>query len=143
LGFANTRSLIVEWGDCDPAGIVFYPRFFAMFDTSTARLIEAAAGRRKAEILRHYDIVGWPMVNTRGQFHSPARYGDEVTIASTVVRVGGASFDIEHRLTLGEKLCAEGWETRVWARRDPANTDGIISQSLPKNLRTVLAGAGA
>jgi 4-hydroxybenzoyl-CoA thioesterase len=26
----NTR---IEWGDCDPAGIVFYPRFFALFDS--------------------------------------------------------------------------------------------------------------
>ncbi len=33
--FSNTRTLRIEWGDCDPAGIVFYPRYFAMFDTST------------------------------------------------------------------------------------------------------------
>ena len=38
-----------RWGDCDPAGIVFYPRYFAMFDHSTVLLIEAALGIRKLE----------------------------------------------------------------------------------------------
>ena len=37
--FSNTRHLRIEWGDCDPAGIVFYPRYFAMFDHSTTTLI--------------------------------------------------------------------------------------------------------
>ena len=34
-GCKNSRALRIEWGDCDPAGIVFYPRYFAMFDHST------------------------------------------------------------------------------------------------------------
>jgi len=28
----NTHTQTIEWGDCDPAGIVFYPRYFAYFD---------------------------------------------------------------------------------------------------------------
>ena len=32
---SNARTVRIEWGDCDPAGIVFYPRYFAMFDHST------------------------------------------------------------------------------------------------------------
>ena len=40
----NTRRLAIEWGDCDAAGIVFYPRYFAMFDASTAYLLEKAIG---------------------------------------------------------------------------------------------------
>ena len=43
----NTRTVRIEWGDCDPAGIVFYPRFFAMFDTSTTALFERALGMTK------------------------------------------------------------------------------------------------
>ena len=38
----NRRRVRIEWGDCDPAGIVFYPRYFAMFDASTHALFEAA-----------------------------------------------------------------------------------------------------
>lgn len=31
--YVNRRRVTIEWGDCDPAGIVFYPRYFAMFST--------------------------------------------------------------------------------------------------------------
>ena len=35
-----TRNARIEWGDCDPAGIVFFPRYFAMFDSSNLALRE-------------------------------------------------------------------------------------------------------
>ena len=54
--FSNTRTLRIEWGDCDPAGIVFYPRYFAMFDTSTTELMEAAIGMSKFDYLKAYQI---------------------------------------------------------------------------------------
>ena len=33
--FKNTRVVRIDWGDCDPAGIIFYPRYFEIFDDST------------------------------------------------------------------------------------------------------------
>ena len=47
----HRRRSRIEWGDCDPAGIVFYPRYFAIFDASTALLFEHVLGLRKAEML--------------------------------------------------------------------------------------------
>ena len=44
----NRRAVAIEWGDCDPAGIVFYPRYFAMFDASTAALFAHALGDEAA-----------------------------------------------------------------------------------------------
>ena len=38
----NTRTIRVQWGDCDPAGIVFYPRYFEWFDACTILLFEKA-----------------------------------------------------------------------------------------------------
>ena len=53
---SHTRTLMIEWGDCDPAGIVFYTRYFAMFDASTAALFSHALGIRKAQMLAKYGI---------------------------------------------------------------------------------------
>ena len=64
----NTRNTRIEWGDCDPAGIVFYPRYFAMFDTSTTMLFERALGMNKIDYLKAYDFLGHPMVETRARF---------------------------------------------------------------------------
>ena len=36
MAFSNTRKVRIEWGDCDPAGIIFNPRYFEIFDAATA-----------------------------------------------------------------------------------------------------------
>ena len=40
--FVHRRDVQIQWGDCDPANIVYYPRYFEMFDDSTSILFEAA-----------------------------------------------------------------------------------------------------
>src|SRR5262245_12732559 len=64
--FTFRREVRIEWGDCDPAGIVFYPRYLAFFDANTAYLFEAA-GLPKADLVRTYDIVGMPLVDVQGE----------------------------------------------------------------------------
>lgn len=135
--FKHSRNLKIEWGDCDPAGIVFYPRYFAMFDHSTHLLMEAASGMSKYDMLGAYkatDFVGCPMVDTRGRFMIPCRFGDDVTIDSVFTRVGRSSFEIEHRLFKKGELCLEGFETRVWVGRDPQDASRIKSQPIPAAL---------
>ena len=78
--FSNTRHLRIEWGDCDPAGIVFYPRYFAMFDTSTTEMMEAAIGMSKFDYLKAFKFIGHPIVETRAIFRIPNRFGDRVAI---------------------------------------------------------------
>ena len=95
----NTRVVRIEWGDCDPAGIVYYPRYFAFFDASTSALIERALGMTKHDYLKAYDFSGHPLVNAHSRFLIPTRFGDDVTIETTVAEFRRSSFDIRHRLT--------------------------------------------
>ena len=69
----NRRDVRIVWGDCDPAGIVFYPRYFEMFDTSTTALFERALGMTKYQFVKAYESVGYPMVDTRARFLLPTR----------------------------------------------------------------------
>ena len=117
--FVNYRVVRIEWGDCDPAGIIYYPRYFAIFDASTSALIERALGMRKSDYLKAYDFAGHPLVNAHSRFLIPTRYGDEVTIETTVTAVRRSSFDVQHRLYKDGALAAEGFETRVWVQGDP------------------------
>jgi 4-hydroxybenzoyl-CoA thioesterase len=116
----NTRLVRIEWGDCDPAGIIFYPRYFAMFDASTSALIERALGMPKREYLKTYDFAGHPLVDTHSRFHVPTRFGDDVMIETTVMEIRRSSFDLRHRLTKDGLLAVEAFETRVWVQGDPA-----------------------
>jgi len=127
----NIRKMRIEWGDCDPAGIIFFARYFEFFDVSTTVLIERALGMKKIEYLKAYNFAGHPLVETRAKFRQPTRFGDEVEIESTLVACGRSSFKIEHRLTLAGALASEGTETRVWVGRDPADPTRIKSQPIP------------
>ncbi len=128
--FANTRQISIEWGDCDPAGIVFYPRYFAWFDACTAGLF-AAVGLPKPQMIAKYNLLGIPMVDTRARFLVPSKFGDEVSIISSITEFRRSSFDIRHQLMRGETLAVEGFETRVWTVRDPENPERIKSQPIP------------
>ncbi len=51
------REVEVEWGDCDPAGIVFYPNFYAWFDASSHALLDAL-GFSHALLRERFSIIG-------------------------------------------------------------------------------------
>ena len=129
--FTSTRKMRIEWGDCDPAGIIFFARYFEFFDVSTTMLIERALGMKKIEYLKAYDFAGHPLVETRARFLLPMRFGDEVTIDSAVVGCGRSSFKIEHRLMHGGALAVEGFETRVWVIRDANDPRRMKPQAMP------------
>jgi 4-hydroxybenzoyl-CoA thioesterase len=136
----NRRDVRIVWGDCDPAGIVFYPRYFEMFDTSTTALFERALGMTKFQFVKAYNSVGYPMVDTRARFLLPTRYGDDVVIETTVTEIRRSSFDIRHRLMKEGELAVEGFETRVWVERDPADPDKIKAKPLPPDMVAKLQG---
>ncbi|MGA2893221.1 MAG: thioesterase family protein [Xanthobacteraceae bacterium] len=138
--FSNIRTLRIEWGDCDPAGIVFYPRYFAMFDTSTTFMMERAIGMAKFDYLKAHHFLGHPIVETRAIFRVPSRYGDEVTIETAVAACGRSSIKIEHRLAKAGVLAVEGFETRVFVARDPADPERIKSQPIPPEIAARLNG---
>lgn len=127
----NRRTTRIQWCDCDPAGIIFYPRYFEIFDTSTTTLIEHALGMRKRDYLKAYDFAGHALVEARAQFRRPTTFGDDVEILSTLTACGRTSFKINHKLTKDGDLAAEGFETRVWLARQPDDPSVIKSHPIP------------
>ena len=135
----NSRNVRIQWGDCDPAGIVFYPRYFAIFDDSTAALFERAVGMTMYQMRRHYNFAGTPLVDARARFLIPSRYGDDVVVESTMGEMRRSSFEVRHRILKSGALSVEGSETRVWVCED-ANGQ-IKGQPIPDEVRARLEGA--
>jgi 4-hydroxybenzoyl-CoA thioesterase len=134
---SNTRTVRIEWGDCDPAGIIFYPRYFEIFDASTAALFERALGITKFEMFEKLEFAGWPLARTQARFLKPTRFGDDVTVETTV-SFGRSSFEIVHRLSLDGELCAECSEKRVWTVRDAQGQ--LKSHPVPEEVREKFGG---
>jgi 4-hydroxybenzoyl-CoA thioesterase len=129
--FISRRQFTIEWGHCDPAGIVFNARFFEFFDWGAWNLFEAALGVKPHELAATFGIVGIPLVDSGARFIAPARFGDVVELTSQVSEFRRSSFDVEHRLSVRGAVAVEGRETRVWAVRDPADATKIKAQPIP------------
>jgi 4-hydroxybenzoyl-CoA thioesterase len=131
----------VEWGDCDPAGIVYFPRYMQWFDSCTARLFEAATGLRKYDLLEAYGIAGFPMVDLRTRFIIPSKFSDTVVVESFIGAFRTSSFRVEHRLLKDGELAVECGETRVWTVRHPSDPGRIKSAPIPEELKEKFAVA--
>ena len=129
----NRRTLRIEWGQCDPAGIVFYPQYLIIFDSSTGWLFERT-GLTPLAMRRKYAIVGMPIVEVSARFVKPCRFDDEVVVESEIGEWGRSSFTVRHRLLRDGELALEGFEKRVWAAPHPERAGEIQAQAIPAEI---------
>ena len=130
----HRKEILIEWGDCDPFGIVFFPRYFEYFDGCTNALFHKALGFPKAEMLKRFQIAGIPLVQASCNFFVPSSFGDVVSVESCVTKWGASSFSVQHRLFRGETLAVEGLEKRVWTVRVPGEPTKAKSHAIPKEV---------
>src|SRR5262249_21870161 len=140
MSFTYRKQLTIEWGQCDPAGIVFNSRFFEMFDASTWQMFEAALGVKPYELAGAFGIMGLPLVDVRANFIKAVKFGDVVDISSRVSEFRRSSFDVEHRLSVAGLLAVEGGETRVWASRSKDDPEKIAGTAIPGEVIAKFAG---
>jgi 4-hydroxybenzoyl-CoA thioesterase len=129
----NRRTLRIEWGQCDPAGIMFYPHYLLIFDSSTGWLFERT-GLKPLAMRKKYGIVGMPIVEVGARFLMPCRFDDDIVVESEVSEWGRTSFTVRHRVLKEDKLVVEGFEKRVWAAPHPERAGGIHAQPVPAEI---------
>lgn len=139
--FVFRRQFTIEWGHCDPAGIVFNARFFDFFDRSAWLMFGAALGVAPHQLSTTYDIVGIPLVDARAKFIAPAKFGDVADMESRVIEFRRSSFEIAHRMFIGDTLAVEGLEKRVWAARHPNDPLRMKARSVPPEVIAKFKGA--
>lgn len=137
--FTRVSKVEIQFGDCDPAGIVYYPNYFRFFDNATAGLLSAAFAMHKRNWLEHYGIAGIPMVDTGARFIKPSSFGDVVEIRSEVSELGRSSFSVKHTLLRDGEVAIEAHEKRVWVVR--GEDGGIRGAPLPDEVRQLLSAA--
>ena len=135
--FVNRRQITIEWGHCDPSGVLFNSRYFEFSDWSTALLFQAASGMTKPELMARYD-ANMPLVDVRGRFFRPLGLADVVEVSSTIREFRRSSFDVSHQFRRDGEVVAETQETRVWCTIDTGNPPGLKSQPLPTELIALL-----
>ena len=132
----NVHEVRIAWGDCDPAGIVFYPNYFAWFNAATDALF-ASVGLPLEQAMARHAIVGWPLVDTRASFRLPSRCGELLRIESHLQAWRRSSFEIRHRACKADgALAIEAHEIRVWTAREQGRLAG---RRIPDEVRALFA----
>ena len=136
----NTRTIRVQWGDCDPAGIVFYPRYFEWFDACTILLFEKATGMTKINMLAKYGGAGLALLEARANFKVASHYGEDIDIETQVTEFRRSSFFVAHKVTKARRAGARRLRDRLWTARDPADPKKIKSATMPAEILAAFQG---
>ena len=130
-----TTAFTVEWGDCDPARIVFYPHYFFWFDTAFQHWLRMA-GLSQAMLTERYGIVGTPILEAHAKFLAPSTDGERLEAEARIEKFGPKRFRIDYRLSRDRQLLVEGYEIRAWVKM---MDDRLRSLPIPPEFVTRLA----
>lgn len=128
----------IAFGDCDPAGIVYYPNFFRWFDTAVHEMF-ASVGLPADKVSRETGLVVWPSIDVKATFHSPARFGESVEVISQVAEWRTKTFLLSHRIVRGDTLICEGSELRFVGERLGGADYRMRAVPVPDWMRTPLS----
>src|SRR6218665_2024253 len=115
----------VHFGDCDPAGIVFFPNFSRWMDAASLQFFATCGVPPWRELERTRGIVGTPLLEINTKFYKTTTYGETISIATHVQEWRHKVFVQMHRVTRGEELLCEGREVRAFVARDADNPDRL------------------
>ena len=125
----------VQWGDCDPAGIIFYPTYFRWMDAATWAFMDSVGYSAKRMRSEH---LAMPLVSADCQFLAPALQADRCVVVSKITRFGGASFALAHEVVREDgTVLARGSETRVWGRFASGPGSPMKGERIPEALKAL------
>jgi YbgC/YbaW family acyl-CoA thioester hydrolase len=96
--FVGRHAIEVGWGDCDPARIVFFPRYFEWFEICTTAMFRSA-GLPLHELFAERNMVGIPLLDVGARFHFGSAYGHILEVESRVTEWKAKTFRVEHQFS--------------------------------------------
>lgn len=126
-------NIKVMFSDCDPAQLVFYPRYFQWFDIATQRMFNQL-DMEWSKFWPERGIAGLPLVDASATFKGPARMDDEIEIETWVDEWKGKIFVIRHNVIKSNEIIVEGKEVRACVVKDKDSSKGYRAETFPKDV---------
>ena len=125
----------VQFGDCDPAGIVFFPNFSKWMDASSLHFFMECGIPPWRELIKTTGIVGTPLLEIHTKFMRPATYGETLQVHTSVEEWREKVFIQKHVVRRGDEVLCEGRETRAFVIRPPGEPDRIKAIPVPADIK--------
>jgi YbgC/YbaW family acyl-CoA thioester hydrolase len=128
----STR-ITVRFGDCDPAGLVYYPVLFHYCHVAMEEFFAERCGIPYHRLMMD-ERIGFPTVKAQAEFFVPLVYGDEAEVEVSVSRVGqsSATFEYAIRRASDAVLCARSTNVHV-----SMNLDTRRAVHIPERYRLI------
>ena len=132
-----THTIRVEFGDCDPARIVWFPNFFRWIDAASRNFFVQCGVPSWQETEISMGVIGTPLVDTHSRFLRTATYGDMLDIQVTIPEWREKSFVQRYRIMRGDELIMECDEVRIFAGRRADHPEAIRALPIPADIRAL------
>ena len=126
----------VHFGDCDPAGIVFFPNFSRWMDQASLAFFMACGVPTWRELEMTRGIVGTPLLEINTRFLRPATYGQTLEVHTHVEEWREKVLIQHHRILRDDELLCEGRETRAFVVRVPGSYK-LKSIPIPEDIKAM------
>jgi 4-hydroxybenzoyl-CoA thioesterase len=133
----TTYSVNVHFGDCDPAGIVFFPNFSRWMDAASLNFFMQCGVPPWRELVKTRGIVGTPLLEIHTRFIKSVTYGETITVTTHIEEWRDKVFVQVHRVTRSDVLICEGRETRAFVKRDADDPDRLRAIAVPDDIRAL------
>ena len=134
---SHIQAVDVHFGDCDPAGIVFFPNFSKWMDQASMAFFLACGVPPWRELARTRGIIGTPVLEIQTQFVRAATYGERLLVHTTVESWAAKTFTHRHQVRRGDELICEGTEVRAFVVRDPNDPGRIKAIPIPADIQAL------
>ncbi|MBC8945161.1 MULTISPECIES: acyl-CoA thioesterase [Xenorhabdus] len=114
----------IRFSECDPAGIVFYPQYFVMFNNLFEDWFDELTSIGYANYIAKHRF-GLPTVHLEAEFKAISRMGDQVWLELNVEQIGKKSLKLRQRC-----ISKEG-ELRMSAVQTYVTTSLDTHQAIP------------
>lgn len=133
----TTHRVDVQFGDCDPAGIVFFPNFSRWMDAASLAFFMQCGLPPWRELVQTRGIIGTPLLEINTRFLKAATYGETLVIETSVEEWRHKAFVQHHRVTRGADVICEGREVRAFVIRDAAEGGRLRAIPIPEDIRAL------
>ncbi|WP_137895951.1 acyl-CoA thioesterase [Ramlibacter sp. 2FC] len=135
MGKTTMYEVKVMFGDCDPAGIVFFPNFSKWMDAASLHYFVECGVPPWRELVKTTGIIGTPLLEIHTRFMRPATYGETLQVYTSVEEWRDKVFIQKHLVKRGEDLLCEGRETRAFVIHPPGEPNRIKAIPIPEDIR--------
>jgi len=106
----HSCEIVITFGDCDPAGIVFYPNFYRFIDRTFHDWLRQWGSHNK--LAESVDSLALGLIDCGASFHHVVRDGDVLQVNLFITEWRRKTFKVEYEAYVNDVLCLTAYEVR-------------------------------